>query len=682
MTEGISQEPNGRGDLDQLAVKTIRGLAMDAVQEAKSGHPGMPMGAAAMAHSLWTRHLRFDPTRPAWPDRDRFLLSAGHGSILLYSLLHLSGYDLSLDDLKAFRQWGSRTPGHPERGVTPGVEVTTGPLGQGFANGVGMAMAEEFLAATFNRPDFPLVDHFTYGIVSDGDLMEGVASEAASLAGHLALGKLIYLYDHNFITIEGPTQLSFTEDVGHRFAAYGWHVLQVTDGDDVDLVDQAVCRAKEVKDKPSLIIVRTHIAKGSPNKQDSADAHGAPLGENECLLTKEKMGWPPEPHFYIPEEVYVGYARVAGGGTARREAWDALFAAYAEAYPQEAALWERVMSGDLPDFWEYRLPEFAPTDGPMATRTASGKVLNSIAAALPTLIGGSADLAPSNNTQLKDCGEKPCGFFMREQRSGRNLRFGVREHAMGSIMNGLALHGGVFPYGGTFLVFADYMRPAIRLAALSQAHVVYVFTHDSVGVGEDGPTHQPIEHLASLRVIPGLTVIRPADANETAVAWRVALERKRGPSALILTRQNVPVFERDHRGSAEDLARGAYIFSDPHASLMDVLLMASGSELAVAMQARDMLAVQGVTARVVSFPSWELFEEQDQGWRDHVLPPQMRARIAVEAGVTFGWERYVGESGVTVGIDRFGASAPGERVMRELGITAQHVAEEALRLVR
>ena len=682
MSEEVTLGSMGPEDPDLLAVNTIRALAMDAVEKAKSGHPGMPMGAAAMAHALWTRHLRFDSADPAWPNRDRFLLSAGHGSMLLYSLLHLSGYDLSLDDLKEFRQWGSRTPGHPERGVTPGVEVTTGPLGQGFANGVGMAMAEAFLAATFNKPGLPLVDHYTYAIVSDGDLMEGVASEAASLAGHLALGKLIYLYDQNFITIEGPTQIAFTEDVGHRFAAYGWHVVRVTNGNDVDLVDQAIARAKEVTDKPSLIVVRTHIAQGSPNKQDSSDAHGAPLGADEVRLTKERMGWPLEPAFYVPDEVRAGYARVAQGGRLLHAEWEKLLAAYAEAYPKEAALWERVLSGDLPDFWEYQLPEFSPADGPMATRAASGKVLNAIAPVLPTLIGGSADLAPSNNTQLKNCGESPCGFFMKEQRSGRNLRFGVREHAMGSIMNGLALHGGVFPYGGTFLVFSDYMRPAIRLAALSHAHVIYVFTHDSVALGEDGPTHQPVEQLAALRVIPGLNVIRPADANETAVAWRVALEHKNGPTALILTRQNVPTFERGHLGDAQELARGAYILSDPHDSLMDVLLMASGSEVAAAMSARDILAVQGITSRVVSFPSWELFEQQGQEWRDHVLPPHIKARVAVEAGVSFGWERYVGEQGTVVGIDRFGASAPGERVMAELGITPANVAAHARRLVR
>jgi transketolase len=682
MVDEPSQTASSQEDLDLRAVHTLRALAMDAVQKANSGHPGMPMGAAAMAHSLWTRHLRFDPLDPAWPNRDRFILSAGHGSMLLYSLLHLSGYDVTLEDLKAFRQWGSKTPGHPERGVTPGVEVTTGPLGQGFANGVGMAMAEAFLAATFNEPGFTLFDHYTYAIVSDGDLMEGISSEAASLAGHLALGKLTYLYDQNFITIEGPTQIAFTEDVGHRFAAYGWHVVKVTDGNDVELVDQAIARAKEVADRPSLIIVRTHIGQGAPNKQDSSDAHGSPLGADEVRATKERMGWPLEPEFYVPDEVRAGYARVAEGGRKLRLAWEELFSRYAESHPERAVLLKRALEGELPDFWEYRIPEFAPEDGPMATRAASGKVLNAVAPVLPTLIGGSADLAPSTNTQLKDCGEAPCGFFMKEQRSGRNLRFGVREHAMGGILNGLALHGGVFPYGGTFLVFSDYMRPAIRLAALSHAHVVYVFTHDSVGLGEDGPTHQPIEHLAALRVIPGLVVIRPADANETAVAWKVALEHKHVPVALVLTRQNLPVFERDHRGDAKDLERGAYIFSDPHDSLMDVLLMASGSELAVAMAARDILAVQGITSRVVSFPSWELFEQQGQAWRDHVLPPRVTARVAVEAAASFGWERYVGQEGRVIGIDRFGASAPGDRVMAELGITPQNVAAQARGLVR
>ena len=676
MGEAAAEAPACFDDLDQLCINTIRTLAMDAVQKANSGHPGMPMGAASMAHVLWSRHLSFDPGAPGWEDRDRFVLSAGHGSMLLYALLHLAGYDLSLEELKDFRQWGSRTPGHPERGVTPGVEVTTGPLGQGFTNGVGMAMAEEFLAHTFNRPGRTLVDHYTYGIVSDGDLMEGIAAEAASLAGYLGLGKLIYLYDDNHISIEGPTEITFTEDVGHRFAAYGWHVMQVTDGNDLSLLDAAISRAKQVKDRPSLIMVRTHIGFGSPNKQDSPDAHGAPLGEEEIKATKRSLGWPEDAQFLVPEEVRERYAAAAAAGAAAHEAWQAGFAGYRSVEPELAAQWDAFQSGRPPAGWRAALPAFTPADGPVATRAASGKVLNAIADAVPNLMGGSADLAPSNNTYLK--GKGP---FDRRFRGGRNVHFGVREHAMGGILNGLALHGGILPYGGTFLVFSDYMRPSIRLAALSGAHVVYVFTHDSVAVGEDGPTHQPIEHLAALRAIPNLTVIRPADANETAEAWRIALDEIQGPSALVLTRQNVPILDRTHLGGAELVARGAYVLSDPHGGTMEVILMASGSEVHTALSARDILSVQGVMARVVAFPSWELFAAQPQEYRDEVLPPAVTGRVAVEAGTSFGWERWVGDRGKVVGIDRFGASAPGPRVMKELGITPEAVAAAARSLI-
>ncbi|NLT35081.1 MAG: transketolase [Gaiellales bacterium] len=671
MTEAAPEAAACFDDLDQLAVNTIRTLAMDAVQKANSGHPGMPMGAAAMAHALWSRHLIFDPDDPQWPNRDRFVLSAGHGSMLLYALLHLAGYDLGLDELEQFRQWGSRTPGHPERGVTPGVEVTTGPLGQGFANGVGMAIAEAFLAHLFNRPGHSVVGHYTFGIVSDGDLMEGVAAEAASLAGHLGLGRLIYLYDDNHITIEGPTQLAFTEDVGHRFASYGWHVMQVTDGNDLSLVDAAIARAKLVADRPSLIMVRTHIACCSPNKEDSADSHGSPLGADEVRLTKEAIGWPPDESFRVPPEVRARYAEAAGRGRAAHAAWRERMEAYRQAEPEPAAQWDAYWAPKPPAGWQEALPVFTPEEGPIATRSASGKVLNAIAGAVPNLLGGSADLAPSNNTALKDKGP-----FDKRFRGGRNLHFGVREHGMGAVLNGLALHGGVRPYGGTFLVFSDYMRGSIRVAALSGAQVVYVFTHDSVAVGEDGPTHQPIEHLAALRAMPGLTVIRPADANETVVAWKVALEEVEGPTALILSRQNLPVIDRTHMASADLLSRGAYIISEVHHGNAEAVIMASGSEVEVALAARDLLAVTGVMCRVVSFPSWELFAAQPEAYRKEVLPDHLPVRVAVEAAATFGWERWTGDRGRMVGIDRFGASAPGPRVMKELGITPQSVADE------
>lgn len=676
MGEAAAEVPACFDDQDQLCINTIRTLAMDAVQKAKSGHPGMPMGAASMAHVLWSRHLCFDPNAPDWADRDRFILSAGHGSILLYALLHLAGYDVSLEQLRDFRQWGSCTPGHPERGATPGVEVTTGPLGQGFANGVGMAIAEEFLAHTFNRPGHTVVDHYVYGIVSDGDLMEGIASEAASLAGHLGLGKLIYLYDDNRISIEGPTQITFTEDVGHRFGAYGWHVMQITDGNDLSLLDAAISRAKQVRDRPSLIMVRTHIAFGSPNKQDSADAHGAPLGEDEIKATKQRLGWPEDAHFLVPEEARERYALAAAAGAATHKEWQAALVAYRTAKPELAARWDVFQSGRPEADWLTALPVFDPADGPIATRAASGKVLNAVADTVQNLVGGSADLAPSNNTFLTGKGS-----FDRRFRGGRNIRFGVREHAMGGILNGLALHGGVLPYGGTFLVFSDYMRPSIRLAAISGAHVVYVFTHDSVAVGEDGPTHQPIEHLAALRAIPDLTVIRPADANETAEAWRIALDEVEGPVALILTRQNLPILDRSHLAAVDLLGRGAYVLSDPHDGTMEAIIMASGSEVHTALSARDILSVQGVMARVVAFPSWELFAAQPQEYRDEVLPPTVTARVAVEAGTGFGWERWVGEHGKIICIDRFGASAPGPIVMEKLGITPETVAAAARNLV-
>ena len=660
---------------DQLCINTIRTLAMDAVQKANSGHPGLPMGAAAMAYVLWTRFLRHHPTNPSWPNRDRFILSAGHGCMLLYSLLHLTGYDLPLDELKRFRQWGSRTPGHSEYGLTPGVETTTGPLGQGFGNGVGMAIAERFLATHFNRPGYPIVDHYVYAIVSDGDLMEGISSEAASLAGHLGLGKLIYLYDDNRITIDGSTSLAFTENVGQRFEAYGWHVQRV-DGNNLKEVEAALSGAQAATERPSLIIARTHIAYGSPNKQDTAEAHGAPLGEEEIKLTKRALGWPLEPAFYIPDEALAHFREVLQQGRAWEAQWQAQFDAYAAAHPELAAEWRTVMNGRLPEGWADKLPAFTPGGGSMATREASGKVLNAIAPHLPTLIGGSADLTPSNNTYLKGYGD-----FQRDNVGARNLHFGVREHAMGSILNGMALHGGVIPYGGTFLIFSDYMRPAIRLAALSHIHVIYVFTHDSIGLGEDGPTHEPIEHLASLRAMPNLTVIRPADANETAVAWRVALEHRGGPVALALTRQKLPVLDRTTLASADLLRRGAYVLTDTSNGQPNIILIATGSEVQLALEARQRLAARGIGARVVSMPSWELFEQQPDSYRDEVLPPSVTARLAIEAASPHGWHRYVGTMGAVIGMTRYGASAPYHVLMEQFGFTADNVTSRALALL-
>jgi transketolase len=662
--------------LDQLCINTIRMLAVDAVEQAKSGHPGMPMGAAPMAYVLWTRFLRHNPTNPTWPDRDRFVLSAGHGSMLLYSLLHLTGYDLPLEEIKRFRQWGSRTPGHPEHTLTPGVETTTGPLGQGFANGVGMAIAEAFLAEHFNRRGHTLIDHYIYAIVSDGDLMEGVASEAASLAGHLQLGKLIYLYDDNGISIDGSTDLTFTEQVGKRFEAYGWHVQEIADGNDVAALEAALKAAQAESMRPSLIIVHTHIAYGSPGKQDTAEAHGAPLGAAEVTRTKEFFGWPLEPPFYIPAEALTQFRKAVKRGQALEAAWQVRSAAYVKEFPELAAEWQRAMRRDLPPEWEASVPTFKAEDGAMATRVASGRVLNAIAPKIPNLIGGSADLATSNNTLLRGAGE-----FSAQNRAGRNLYFGVREHGMGAILNGLAVHGGVIPYGATFLIFSDYMRPAIRLAALSELPVIYVFTHDSIGLGEDGPTHQPLEHLAALRAIPHLTVIRPADANETAMAWRVALRHRDGPVALVLTRQNLPTLDRTQVAAADGLERGAYILIEAEGGNPDLLLIATGSEVPLAVAAHQQLAQQGIRVRVVSMPSWELFEQQPQAYREEVLPASVRKRLAIEAGAPQGWHYYVGEAGDVIGLTRFGASAPGPVVMEKLGFTVANVVARALRLL-
>ncbi|SHG31903.1 transketolase [Desulfacinum infernum DSM 9756] len=652
--------------LDERCITTIRLLAVDMVEQARSGHPGLPLGAAPMAYALWSRHLRHNPADPAWPNRDRFILSAGHGSALLYALLHLTGYDLSLDELKNFRQWGSKTPGHPEYGLTPGVECTTGPLGQGFAMGVGMAIAERWLAARFNRPDYPVIDHYTYALVSDGDLMEGVACEAASLAGHLKLGKLIYLYDDNHITIEGDTSITFTEDVAKRFEAYGWHIQRVEDGNDVEAVSRAIENAKAETRRPSLILVRTVIGYGSP-KQNNPACHGEPLGPEASQATKECFGWPADAAFFVPDDVRRFMGRAVEEGGKMQQAWRDLLEGYRKAYPQEAALLEAYLSGTLPDGWTEALPAFDPAEGALATRAASGKVLNALAPVITNLMGGSADLAPSNKTFITDGGD-------------RNLHFGVREHAMGAILNGMALHGGVRPYGGTFLVFADYMRPAIRLAALMGTRVIYIFTHDSIGVGEDGPTHQPVEQLASLRVIPHLTVIRPADAKETTAAWKKALESD-GPVALALTRQKVPVLDVSMDRILEGVEKGAYVLADSDQTPR-MILLATGSEVHLALAAKDILEKEkGVPTRVVSMPSWELFAAQPPTYRDSVLPPQVRARVAVEAGTTMGWHRWVGDAGAVIGIDRFGASAPGGEVMKRFGFTVENVVETALRVL-
>lgn len=651
-------------DLQTRAIHTLRFLCADAVQQANSGHPGLPMGAAAMAFVLWTRHLRHNPHNPRWSNRDRFILSGGHGSTLLYSLLHLTGYDLPLDELKNFRQWGSRTPGHPEVGLTPGVEMTTGPLGQGFAAGVGMAIAEAHLAARFNQPGHKIIDHYTYAIVTDGDLMEGIASEAASLAGHLQLGKLIYLYDDNRISIDGSTDLAFTEDRLARFAAYGWHVQQVMDGNDVEAIDAAIRLAK-TDARPSLIAVRTVIGYGAPNKQGTAKVHGEPLGEEELRLAKENLNWPPEPKFYIPEDVLNLYRQALARGAEWEADWRLRFDAYQRLYPALGSELRRRLDGELPQGWSAALPVFPRDSKGMATRAASGKVINALAPVLPELVGGSADLAPSNNTWIQ--GE---AAFQKDAPHGRNLHFGVREHAMGAALNGMALHGGLIPYGGTFLVFSDYMRPAIRLASLSHLPVIYVFTHDSIGLGEDGPTHQPVEHLAALRAIPNLVVIRPADANETVQAWKVAIENRRGPTALVLSRQSLPIFEAADFPTVE---KGAYVLADMGEGEPQVILMASGSEVSLIYEAGARLDAEGLCVRVVSFPSWELFEAQEEAYRQMVLPDRVRTRLAVEAGVRLGWERYVGASGRVLSLERFGASAPGKVLFEKFGFAVENV---------
>lgn len=663
-------------DLELKAIKTLRYLSVDGVQTANSGHPGLPMGTAAMAYTIWTRHMNVNPTNPDWFNRDRFVLSGGHGSMLIYSLLHLTGFDLSLDELKSFRQWGSLTPGHPEYGLTPGVETTTGPLGQGFANGVGLAIAEAHMAAEFNEDGFDLVDHYVYAIVTDGDLMEGVSSEAASLAGTLKLGKLIYLYDDNRISIDGSTDLAFTEDRGKRFEAYGWHVQYVDDGNDVEAIDAAIKAAKK-DERPSLIVCRTHIGYSLPTKQDTAAAHGSPPGWEEIDASKKAQDWPTEPHFYIPEDVLEHYHQtVKEKGLQAEKEWDALLSKYTEKFSDKAAEFKRRIAGKLPAGWEEALPTFATDAKGMATRAASGKVINALSAVLPELMGGSADLTPSNKTWID--GKEA---FSAGDRSGVNMHFGVREHGMGSILNGMAVHKGLIPYGGTFLVFSDYVRPAVRVSALSHYPVTWVFTHDSIGLGEDGPTHQPVEHLAALRAIPNLVTLRPADANETSVAWKVAVSRRNGPTALALSRQNLPTVDRTKLAPAEGLEKGAYVLADLGGTAPELILMASGSEVELALNAAEALVEKGKSVRVVSFPSWELFKQQPKEYQDAVLDPAIKKRIAVEAGISQGWDKWLGDEGVMIGLDHYGASAPAGTLFKEFGFTVENVVQKALALL-
>ena len=675
----MEKDTDATSELDQLCINTIRALTIDAVQNAKSGHPGLPLGAAPMAYVLWTKFMRYNPKQPKWENRDRFLLSAGHGCMLLYSLLHLTGYDLSLDEIKNFRQWGSKTPGHPENALTPGVEITTGPLGQGFANGVGMAMAEAHLAAKFNRPDFSVIDHYVYAIVSDGDLMEGVASEAASLAGHLKLGKLIYLYDDNHVTIEGFTSLAFSEDVPKRFEAYGWHTSTVEDGNDVAAIEAAIRDAQAVADRPSLISVKTTIGYGMPTA-GTRKAHSDPPGEDAVRETKRHLGWPEDKFFYVPDEALAHFRKAIERGAEEENDWNELVETYKDEHEELGHLWEQTTSGKLPEDWEQHLPSFEDSKE-IATRVASGQVINAIAPHLPMLIGGSADLGVSNNTDIKDSGDFEAGSY-----DGRIIHWGVREHCMGSTMTGVALNGGLIPYGGTFMCFSDYMRPSIRLACLSEVQVVYVFTHDSIGLGEDGPTHQPIEHLAALRAIPHLFVIRPADVHEVREAWRLAILRRKAPTALALTRQKVPLIDRKKLASAEGLRKGGYVLAEADGVSTgsgsdrvdpELILIATGSEVGLALEAREQLQKAGVPTRVVSMPCIELFEEQSQNYRDEVLPPSITARLAIEAGVRQGWDRYVGPKGDVICLDRFGASAPGDVALKNLGFNVENVLKHA-----
>ena len=662
---------------DELCINTLRFLAVDAVQKANSGHPGMPMGAAVMAYVLWGRFLKHNPNDPAWPDRDRFVLSAGHASAMLYALLYLTGYDLPLEEIKQFRQWGSKTPGHPEFGLAPGVEVTTGPLGQGFANGVGMAIAERWLAEHYNHPGHEIINHYTYAICSDGDFMEGVSSEAASLAGTLRLGKLIYLYDDNGISIEGDTDVTFTENVAQRFQAYGWHVIGPIDGMDIASVDSAIRMAQAEKGRPSLIVCKTVIGYGSPNKAGTGSAHGEPLGEDEVVLAKERLGWPYKEPFTVPPEVLGHFRQAQERGRQQQAEWQDKLEEYRRAYPDEALKLEMDLSGDLPDGWDNDLDSlFLSADKPVATREASGRVMNIIAPRVHALVGGAGDLAPSTKTILKDK-----GHFGPDDYSGHNLHFGVREHAMGGIASGMALHGGIIPYTATFLIFYDYMRPPVRLAAMMGQRVIYIFSHDSVGLGEDGPTHQPIEQLTGLRSVPNLTVIRPADATETVEAWKIALKRRQGPTALILTRQKLPVLDRTVLAPASEVQRGGYILWQATAS-PEVILIGTGSEVHIALEAGELLQEKGVAARVVSLPSWELFDAQPAEYRNSVLLPSLQARVSMEAGITLGWEKYLGSDGIAIGLDHFGASAPYKTIYEHFGLTAEHMADEAVHLLQ
>ncbi|MGE5731442.1 MAG: transketolase [Gemmatimonas sp.] len=662
-------------DLDLLCINTIRTLAMDAVQQAESGHPGTPMALAPVGYVLYTRTMRHDPADPAWPNRDRVILSCGHASMLLYSFLYLTGYDLTLDDLKQFRQWESRTPGHPEHGYTPGVETTTGPLGQGVGNAVGMAVAEAHLAATFNKPGQPIVDHHTYFICSDGDLMEGVSHEAASFAGHFKLGKLIGFYDDNHITIDGATELTFTDDTAARFAAYGWQVLHISDVNDLDQIEGAIAEAQADTERPTLIVTRTHIGYGSP-RQDSEKAHGEALGKENVLITKKNLGWPSLEPFYVPDDALAHWRKAKEKGARLHAEWNANRAAYAKAFPDDAKELERRLAGKRPANWAAKMPTFTKENGNVASRAAFGAVLNATAESLPELVGGSADLTPSNNTSVKTWKNFAPGEY-----ASRYVHFGIREHGMAAIMNGMALHGGVLPYGGTFLIFSDYMRPSVRLAAIMNARVIYIYTHDSVGLGEDGPTHQPIEQLSALRAIPNLVLIRPADATETAVAWRVAVEHDSGPVALVLTRQKLGLIDRTVYAPADGLARGGYVLADPPGDAVPrVLLMSSGSEVALVLKAHQQLAERGIASRVVSMPSMELFARQSVEYQRSVLLDGV-PRVSIEAAHPMSWYRWVGSNGIVIGLTRFGASAPYERIYEELGLTVQHVVDTAVSLI-
>ncbi len=663
-------------DIDQLSINTIRTLSMDGVQKANSGHPGTPMANAPLAYLLYTELMRHNPRDPQWPDRDRFILSAGHASMLLYSSLYLSGYDVSLDDLKNFRQWGSKTPGHPEYHDTPGVETTTGPLGQGFGNGVGMAIAERWLRERFNKPGFNIVDHYTYALCSDGDLMEGIASEAASIAGFLKLGKLIYFYDDNTITIDGHTDLAFSEDVGKRFEAYGWHVQHISDINDLDSLRKATEAARQEVDRPSIIVMKTVIAYGSPNKHNTSESHGSPLGADEILLTKQNLGWPWEESFYVPDEALQHCRQAILKGEEEQRKWNDMMAEYESKFPHEAAEFKLFIAGGLPEGWDDDLPSFTPDKGPMATRTSSGQTINALAKKIPNLISGAADLYPSTDAYIKDGGDVKGDNFL-----ARNMHYGIREHAMGAILNGMTLHKGVIPLGSTFLIFYDYMRPPLRLAAIMRAPTLMLYTHDSVGLGEDGPTHQPVEMLSGMRSVPNLWAVRPADANESVFAWQIALQRLDGPTCLIMSRQKLPIFDRKEFAPADGVLRGAYILAEADGGKPDIILIATGSEVQLAVGARTELQKQGIKTRVVSMPCWELFEEQDRSYREEVLPPDVKKRISIEAASPMGWLRWVGDEGDIIGIDTYGASAPAEIIFQKYGFTVENVVEHALVLL-